>query len=111
MALFFKILIGVVLLLAAMALMRRYQMRLARFSQANALAREILNGAPDDANRQVLADTLRLWDLLDGQTQEELTRHLAEHPRLKELDLSDANIRDQTYRSLVGISADKSPEK
>jgi len=111
MVIFLKILVAGVLLLAFMAVMRRYQMRLSRFSQARALSREILSGAPDEANRQVLADTLRLWDLLDGNAQDELKSHLAKHPRLKDLDLSDPEVRDQTYRSLVGISADKSPEK
>lgn len=111
MALFLKLLFGIILLLALMAMMRRFQMRLAKSAHARALADGILDAAPEEANRQALADVLRLWDQLDVEKQSELARHLARHPRLEDLDLTQGDVREQTYRSLVGISADKSPEK
>jgi len=75
------------------------------------LAASFLSHPVEDANRQMLADILKGWSEYGNDKQMELRKHMADHPRLKGLDLSDEDIRTKAYQSLVGISPGKSPEK
>lgn len=111
MSLVLNILIGVVVIIALFAVMRRYQMKAAKVAQAEGLAAALLSEAAEKANRQALADVLKLWNYLSRPKQTELRTHLATHPRLKGVDLRDPEMRERTYMDLVGIAKDQSPEK
>lgn len=101
----------VILVVAFLFVMRRYQIRAARFARVEGLASRLLGEEPGGINRQDLADILRQWDDLKADQKRTLGAHLSAHPRLEGLDFSDPELRMNKYRELVGISQDKSPEK
>ena len=107
----FWLIVVVILLVAFGSAMRRYQMSVARRVLAEKLAESFLSRPVEDANRQMLADILKSWPEYKADKQMELRKHMADHQRLKGLDLSDESIRTNAYQALVGISAGKSPEK